>query len=156
MVFEWKSGSRINLDANVAGKVCTELEKTVGLTARSLLDASRPENAPLHSAFEWNDSIAAEKHREYQARHIIHSIVVKPEKKEQEPVRAFFALATNPNESARFENITTIIATPEKRNTLLEIAMHELQAFKRKYSTLSSLKPVIDAIDELERTEREA
>lgn len=156
MVFEWKSGTRMNVDANVAGNVCSQLEKTVGLTARSLLDASRPENAPLHSAFEWQDSIAAEKYREEQAGYIIRHIVVKPEKKEQEPVRAFFTIAPENTASPKFESVTTIFANPVKQNTLLAIALKELQAFKHKYAVLKELKPVIDAIDELERVEKDA
>ena len=53
--YEW-SVDIYGIDANEAGKVMEGLEKTVGLTKKSLVDASRPEDAPLHKAFEWDDS----------------------------------------------------------------------------------------------------
>ena len=46
MVYGWKTASYIKADANIAGKQCEELEKTVGLTAKNLLDANRDESAP--------------------------------------------------------------------------------------------------------------
>lgn len=147
MVFQWATGTRTNIDANVAGNVCKELENTVGLSARSLLDASRPKNAPLHDAFEWDNNVAAEKYREDQARYIIRHLVVVPTEVKKETHRAFFPIVTDDGESKQYENIETIIANPVKQNYLLDMAKKELQSFKKKYETLSELKPVIEAID---------
>lgn len=90
MIYQWKPGSRFKVDANTAGAVCGQLEAAGNLSAKSLLDASRPEDAPLHSEFEWNDSIAAEKFREGQARNIINHLVVRLDEKPDTPVRGFF------------------------------------------------------------------
>ena len=59
MVYQWKEGARISFPAQIAGRVCAALEEQNALTAQRLVDESRPEDAPLHAAFEWNDTIAA-------------------------------------------------------------------------------------------------
>ena len=52
--YTWLAGSRHKVDAEVAGRVCEELERNGGLTAERLVEASRPEDAPLHKEFEWD------------------------------------------------------------------------------------------------------
>jgi hypothetical protein len=47
------------------------------LTAPLVVEAARPEDAPLHSQFEWDDGVAAEKYRLTQARHLITSVKVR-------------------------------------------------------------------------------
>lgn len=149
MVYKFKQGSHIKADANIAGRMCEQLEQTKdGLTAKTLLDANRPADAPLHSCFEWNDGIAAEAYREQQARHIINCLcVVSETDTKAEPVRAFFTISEK-----KYENIQAIVTSTDKHAALLEIALRELQAFKRKYETLSELRPILIAIDEMEQT----
>lgn len=144
MVYQWKQASYIKADANVAGKMCEQLERTVGLTAKSLLDANRPENAPLHNEFEWNDSKAAEQYREQQARHIINCLCIVPESNDEQPVRAFFTIA-----QSQYENLSVLLSTQEKTDSLLNMALRELRSFQNKYSTLKKLQPVFDAIEKV-------
>lgn len=146
MVYQWKKASHIKTDANIAGQMCEQLEKTVGLTAKNLLDANRPENAPLHGEFEWDDSKAAEQYRESQARHIINCLCIMPEQADQEPVRAFFTIS-----QPTYESLPVILQSTEKHGGLLDLALRELNAFKAKYNTLSQLKPVFEAIDKCTR-----
>ena len=148
MTFKWKDGARISADAQVAGVMCSEMEKAGTLTAQNLVDANRPETAPLHNEFEWNDTEAAEKWRVHQARHIINSIVVVTEEaKKDSVVRCFFKVA---QQTANYESITTIVKNEDKYMALLETAVRELRAFERKYSTLQELSDVFKAIHELE------
>jgi hypothetical protein len=46
------------------------------LRASAVLEDSRPEDAPLHPAFEWDDAAAAEQYRLDQARSLIRSVTV--------------------------------------------------------------------------------
>lgn len=142
MKFKWKDAAMIKVSAQTAGEVCEELERTVGLTAKNLLDASRAEDAPLHGAFEWNDGIAAEKYRERQATHIINCLCVTRE--EAEPVRAFFTI-TRPT----YQSTMSIVQTTDGHASLLELARRELAAFQKKYAMLEELAPVMEAIDDL-------
>lgn len=145
MVYEWTVKGIYKTDANIAGKVCEELSNTVGLTKKNLVDASRSEDAPLHNEFEWRDDIAAERYREVQASKIIRSLVVRQEAISAEPVRAYFKIANT------FEPIESIIISPAKTTSLLEMALRELNSFRMKYSTLSELAVVFHAIDELQK-----
>lgn len=63
MVYEWKEAAQIKADAQKAGEMLENLEKTVGITPKNLVEANRDESAPLHNEFEWNDTKAAEKYR---------------------------------------------------------------------------------------------
>lgn len=144
MVYQWKYGSRISADPQVAGEMCKRLETEGRLTAKNLLDENRPEDAPLHKAFEWNDGVAAEKWREQQARHIISSIVVCKEK--AEPVRGFFNIERAEN---NYHSIETILRTQNATNKLFETAMRELTAIQKKYSAIQNLHKVWEAIDEV-------
>lgn len=49
-------------------------KKFKGLTAEVVVDESRPEDAPLHPTFEWDDNVAGEKYRLMQASTIIRAI----------------------------------------------------------------------------------
>ena len=145
MVYKWKDAARLKTDAQTAGEICERLEKNGGLTAKRLVDESRPEDAPLHKEFEWNDATAAEAYREEQARYIIRSLIVQPEATKNEVVRAFFPMA----EHKVFESLPIILSDAKKTSALLDMALRELKAFELKYSTLSQLAPVFEAIKEV-------
>ena len=45
-----------------------------------VVNAARPKNAPLHSCFEWDNKVAAEKYRLVEARILIRSVrIIKPD-----------------------------------------------------------------------------
>lgn len=150
MVYEWKAGSRYKVDANTAGAVCEQLEAAGNLSAKSLLDVSRPIDAPLHSEFEWNDSVAAEKYREDQARCIIRHLVVRMDESTDEPVRSFFKIEQTERES--YTSVETIMTRKDLRAELLKQAVNELEAFQRKYNTISELSGVFEATAKIKRT----
>ena len=152
MVFEWKPGSRYKVDANTAGAVCEQLEASGNLSAKSLLDVSRPEDAPLHSEFEWDDSVAAEKFREDQARCMIRHLVVRLDDKPQEPVRSFFKIETAEAAPESYTRIETVLKKPDMRAELLKQALAELEMFQRKYNTLSELASVFNEAAKVRRT----
>ena len=145
MVYQWKTGSRHKVPAAVAAEVMDQLAEEDRLNAKELVDESRPEDAPLHSEFEWDDSIAAEKYREEQASALIRHLVVRIEANDQEyPTRQYFMVQKEAN---TYEPIQAILRSEDKTAVLLEQAKRELQAFKAKYAGLKELAAVIRAID---------
>ena len=143
MVYKWASGSIHKVSAQVAGEICAELAKNNALTAQNLVLISRPEDAPLHNEFEWDNDVAAELYRNQQGSAIIRHITIVSEN--VEPVRAFFPVEVKP---AIYESIQTIIKQEDKYAALMEQAEKELRAIQRKFNMLSELKSVFDAIDE--------
>lgn len=148
MVFQWKEGTRHKVDPNIAGAMCSDMEKAGKLTAENLVEANRPKNAPLHAEFDWNNTVAAEKWRCHQARNIINSIVLVGEDQPKvEAVRCFFRVeSAAPN----YESVNTIIRNEDKYAKLVEQALRELVVFKKKYAQIKELSAVFNAIEELE------
>lgn len=144
MVYQWKKGNHCKGDAQVAGEICEQLEKAGHLSAKNLLDVSRPEDAPLHDSFEWDDSVAAERYREDQAREIIRSIVIVPEK--ANPVRGFFKI-----ESAgpTYQSIQSVLQNEDSTQKLLMTAFRELSVIQNKYASLRQLNKVWEAVEEV-------
>lgn len=147
MVYEWKSARQIKADPNEAAKVMNQLAESNSLTAENLVEASKPESAPLHNDFEWDDTIAAIKYRNHQARNIINALVIVPDETIQakEPIRAYFKLEQS---EPTYKQLTAIVKTPSQRDALLQSALTELVAFQKKYAVLSELKVVFASIDE--------
>lgn len=150
VVYRWKKGSVVAADPQVAGEVCAELERSVGLTQANLVEASRDEDAPLHGCFEWDDEVAAEKYRENQAGYIIRSleaVVVEG----SDPQRAFLNIVS---EGARSYSSTEVLLRDEtSREAVLAQAMMELEAFRRKYAGLEELAELFAAMDSLKLKE---
>lgn len=149
MVYQWKSASRVKADPNAAAEQFEQLTQTVGLTQQTVLDANRPEDAPLHNEFEWSDAEAAELYRLHQAGHLIRSLVIVPEHeepkdgKQAEPVqvRAYFPI------QGTFQPVTAIVREPDKYELLLAQAKSEMAAYLNKYNTLKELQPFRDAFN---------
>ena len=148
VVYEYKIKNLFKAPAQVAGEVCEALEKsTVGLSPRSLLDASRHVNAPLHGEFEWDDSVAAENYRESQAATIIRNIyVVRADKVNEEvSVRAFVS-ATSETKVGRYHNIQAVIEDDAMKAHLLNSALRDCRSFIDKYKRLAEMQGVVDAM----------
>ena len=134
MVYKWKVGTRIKADPETALAVMNDLAARNTLDAQTLVDESRPEDAPLHNEFEWDDQKAAEEFRKAQARCIINALVEVDETQEgAEPIRCFFQIDKN---TSLYEPIGVIVQNEDKMKRLQEQAYSELQAYSRKYSTI--------------------
>lgn len=158
MVYDWKNWGHVRgVSAQVAGETCAKLEEEGRLNAQTLVDESRPEDAPLHPAFTWDDSEAAEEWRRHEARNIINCITVTIEKPaenrlievapENVVTRAFFNIDRG---SACYESVTRILSDEEKREMLYKTALSELTAFRKKYAELREFDTVFEQIEKLE------
>lgn len=74
------------VDAQTAGEELDRIRQEHGtLEPGTVVDESRPEEAPLHPAFEWHDPKAAELYREHQATNLIKQVrvVVEPRPRQE-------------------------------------------------------------------------
>lgn len=153
--FVWKAGTQFPVDAKVAVDTICGLQKSLGketITAKELLDASRDETAPLHLCFEWNNTVAAEQYRTYQARHIINSIeirIIKGDTPSQFARTRYFlnVVANKPKNQGQFATIDVAFANDDYRNAVLKEAYRELNSFQLKYNRYQELSDVFKAID---------
>jgi hypothetical protein len=69
----------LGVDAQTAGSELDRIRRRDGtIRPDVVVDEARPEEAPLHPAFEWRDPVAAEQWREHQASTLIKVVRVVP------------------------------------------------------------------------------
>lgn len=141
MQAEWKIKGIYKADAQ---KIADEIGDNK-ISPQELLEKARNENSELHKCFEWDDSVAAEKYRLIQARQIIVNLVYKKVAKEEQPVRCFQISS----ERTVYQPTTQFLVQEDEYQTLLKRAKSELESFKRRYSTLTELESVFEAIEAL-------
>ena len=151
--YSWRYGHG-EVSAQAAGETIKKIEDRDGIITReALLEESRPEDAPTHKCFEWNDTEAAEKYRLWQAGQVIRDIVVTiiDTDKEAEPVRApmFINTSVRNTEKARFVSTETALTNNELRSTVLENALSEFRMFRKKYGMLKELAKLFETFDEI-------
>lgn len=80
-VYKWKAGTPFKADPNKVYAELEEIRKKSKLddiefiSAKDVLDRARNPKTELHKCFEWNDSIAAEKHRMGIAGLVLRALV---------------------------------------------------------------------------------
>ncbi|MBX6387319.1 MAG: hypothetical protein IRZ07_30805 [Microbispora sp.] len=149
MQYAWKPGFRVGgLDAQVVGERLDAIrERDGGIMAEAVVDDARPVDSPLHPAFEWDDSVAAEKYRLDQARYLIRAVVIqRPDVEEPRPVRAFVVVKESDGNEVYTSTITAL-SDEELRRQVLERALRELDAWRRRYDDLAELAEVLAAAD---------
>ena len=153
--YSYRSGYRFKVPAQVVGETLEGLAQTGELTSARFLEVSRPEDAPTHNMFEWDDSVAAERYRLQQATVAINSVevqIVNEATATVTPQAAFVnVIRKAPAQSGSFAPIEVALSDENMRNALLENALNELKAFRRKYSQLSELADVFFEIKKIER-----
>ena len=144
MVYQYKVKGLHKAPAQVAGEICEMLERSEnGLTPKTLLDASRDVNAPLHGEFEWDDCEAAERYREHQASGIIRNLYIIPtEHTAIENTRAFVNVHSE-TKHGRYHNIRVVMDDEAMREKLFASAKRDMQSFIEKYKALECLSGVI-------------
>lgn len=152
--YSYKDGFHIDkrFDAQVVGEMCENLSNTIGLTPKTLLDANRDEDTPLHDYFEWRDDVAAEKYRESQASYIIRSIIIVSDEENKPTVRAYNSVVIDTKPT--YKHIDTIVKSVDLTQQMLESAKNELFAFQTKYNALrnyAELSEVFTVINKLRK-----
>ena len=153
--YSYRRGFNFKVSAQVVGETLEELAQTGELTSARFLDVSRPEDAPTHNLFEWNDSVAAERYRLQQATVAINSVEVQivNESTATAISQAAFVnvISKAPARTGEFTPIDVALSDANMRNALLQNALKELQSFRRKYSQLNELTAVFAEIKKVEQ-----
>lgn len=143
MIYTWKAGSCISIDAEQA---YAEMSTLSEITPANVLELARDEDSVLHDAFEWDDSVAAEKYRLGQARHLIQCIVVRQDDDKKENVQRVFQISS---ERSTYQPIRYFLENKDEHTRLLERAKSELYAFQKRYGSLAELEEVFETINAL-------
>lgn len=77
--YRYASGRSFGVSADVAGAELERIKAKHGhIKSADVVDAARPDDAPLHPVFEWDDAAAAERYRVHQASTLVRAVVVVP------------------------------------------------------------------------------
>lgn len=102
-----------------ADVVCREIERINdehgGVKPEVLLDESRPEDAPLHPAFTWDDSKAGELWRLVEARNIIRSVHVVDDASGEDMGCAFVRVSVQEDDATEsvYRPVTEVVQDPD-------------------------------------------
>jgi hypothetical protein len=110
-----------------------------------IVELARSPTSALHDFFEWDDTIAAAKFRISQARDLIRHVRVNIDVGGQTPieVRAYAA----PTPGLGYVRIESALSQKELRERLLTQARLDLEAFQRRYASLTELAGIFERLD---------
>lgn len=149
---QWKI-NKYPVSADVAKAEFDRIYEKFGeLTAKSVVEENRAKTAPLHSCFEWDDAVAAERYREKQAGEMIRCLVtVRESGKGGEPIIVRAIVKT----TEKYEPISVAIRAEAKRVVLLQDALNDARWFMQKHGQLTELCSVVAAMKDFESTIKE-
>ena len=139
MKFVFREGSRISSKIKPV-KAGRELErirkKNKGkLLSKDVVEESRPEVAPLHPAFEWLDSKAAEAFRQIQARNLIRSVRVVHE--EGEPAESKYVhVESVGQEQGYYQDLSVAVKNVDEYQRALKELLIKLSGCERAVGEL--------------------
>lgn len=152
MVYQYKLPGLFPVPAQTAGEELSRIYSERGeLQAADVVDESRPEAAPLHPCFEWDDCKAAEHYRQHQARNLINCVVTVQEAKSAGPVEVRAYVHT----AGGYHPIQTIVTQKDMHDELVKSALRDVEAFQRRLETFAALKPAKELQRAVEKAAQE-
>lgn len=171
--YSWRDGWHPSVSAEIVGGVLSEIEERDSkVTSAAFLDASRDEESPTHSLFEWDDSVAAERWRMRQSQRIIGQLQIEivVEKVEdsvtdvevhieevpEENIRkvpayvntnSYGRFGASKNTAGAYVNMASAMSDEEKRKVVLKNVLNELSVYQRKYFMYKELSEIFEAIE---------
>lgn len=106
------------------------------LTPALVVDVARDPEHALHSRFEWDDSIAAEKWRIEQAGQLLR-ITFRPNPDKPVDLRAFTAIKGEDSPTSDYMPTEEVAANPFMAELMLRQMKRDWQTFKRRYDHMA-------------------
>jgi len=144
--YQFVDGSRIMaVSADTVGRCFERMLRAGPLTAERVLSKARREDHPLHPAFEWDDSRAAEEYRLAQARHLTRSVQVVHEDGSTEPL--VIHLVHEKCGGSAYVAMAVVAGDAELRAAALAEALGLLNGIARRYHYLDELSDVWSVLE---------
>lgn len=156
MVYKWRNGRSFGVPAQVAGERLAQIAEAEGgqLSPSAVVEDATPEGSPLHPAFEWDNTVAAQKHREQQARAMLSSIVsvrVHQSRPEEQSARLVYVSVGQPVKGgACYVRTEDAMSSKANREHVVRSAMIALAGWKERYGHIEELARVVEAIEDIQ------
>lgn len=119
------------------------------LRPEAIVETAKDPEHVLHNDFTWDEAKAAYERRLNQARALIR-VAVTVISDDKEPVRTYVSLTSDRQKGGGGYRLTKEVFSDEQlKKQLMEDALNELRAFRRKYARLSELGSLWAEIDRL-------
>jgi hypothetical protein len=167
-MYRWRQGLYPAVDAQEAGERIDRLIQENGgrVTPRQVVDASRPDGEVLHPCFEWDDTKAAEKYRDVQARKVlgnieivsveqvvIHQDIVVVEDSPadevpdiKKPVRAFTNVRPEKDDGRAYMGTIEVFRDEGLKAQALMAVKTDIERYVAKYAGLEGLADILSQI----------
>lgn len=167
--YEWSDGFPTVIDPTVAGRELERIAKRdQEVVPITLIEESKPEGAPLHDAFEWDDTEAAERYREDQAKRLIRALKVVYVRNDTEeplpPVRAYVSVLDEPGfemygrnkppsahdplrAKRHYRPIAKVMSDADLRDQYRRQAFSILCSWRDRYQDIDDFARIFEAID---------
>lgn len=142
MIYKFKKSSggsfhRGEVNAQDVGEALAELAGNgKELRTEEVVNAARPNDSPLHDAFDWDDQFAGEQWRKHQARNLINAVVVCAEEGNK-PIPAYVNVGAASDDRRYVETISASQNSDEwaqvirSAKTAIETAFDRLETLER-------------------------
>lgn len=149
--YSWKNMG-FSADPQLVGEELEKLEFAGELTADEVLEFARknPESE-TYKCFEWDDSVAGEKYRRFQASHIMSSIAIKIKEEPVETQRVYVSIKTSTDDKRTFKNLKEVLKNDDEYQQVVSKAKDDFVRCKEKYETLVNKEDLKDILFELYR-----
>jgi len=144
------------MSLDIEKSVLMDIAKKNGgiLQVDAVLDEAKDESSPLHGHFEWDDSVAAEAHRRYQARVLIQRCKITVVESEPTTIRAFVSLQSDREAGGGYRMTTKVMDDAALREELMHDIRLTIARWNQKLNLLDSV--TADLIYKLEASVRVA
>ncbi len=106
------------------------------LTPPIVVEEARSPESPLHSHFEWDDSVAGEKYRQHQAAELIRSVRIISGRDEDGPKEIREWVSVERPTGRRYEPVSEVVADDFSLQLVLQEMQRDIAALRRKYGHL--------------------
>jgi hypothetical protein len=120
------------------------------LNPNDVVQVAKSTSNVLHNCFEWDNKIAGDKYRIWQARQLI-SVNVEYLSTNNEPYRVFVSLSSDRKSEGGYRQIVDVLQDAKLRKIMLQDALREMEYFSEKYHQLNELKAVFTAIRKVKK-----
>lgn len=120
------------------------------LVPELVVEFARKSSSPLHSCFTWDDGVAADQYRLWQARQLIRvSVQIVPGTDINE--RVWVSLKPDREDGGGYRSMIRVLNNKDLRAQLLQDAMEDMEMFESKYQRLKELSAVFAAMKQVRR-----
>lgn len=148
----WRKSYHSKVDAKVAYAELEKIRAENGdVTPEKVVASAKPAKSPIHKAFTWNNTKAANLYRKREARDMIAAVEIVRVELPDTPTRAY-EIKSAPTEDKPQKKVYTtteeILEDPVARDELLLSAVRDALSYRKRYSMLSELAGIFHAIDD--------